>query len=233
MKKKFLIGLLIFVATLIVISLVYLNTYYKADKSVEDCLKNTTVKVEKINKGYFFDGPGEDSALIFYPGAKVEYTSYAPLMNKLADNGIDTFLVKMPFNIAFFDSNAADPIINKYKYDNYYIGGHSLGGVVAANYLNKKDNFKGIIFLASYSTTKISDELNVLSIYGSEDGVLNQKAYQKNKKNFPKNYQELIIDGANHANFGYYGTQKGDKKAKISREEQIEETASAIIDFVY
>ena len=115
MKKKILIGLLIVVAILIVISLVYLNTYYKADNVVEDYLKNTNVKVERINKGYFFDGPGEDSALIFYPGAKVEYISYAPLMNKLAANGLDTFLIKMPFNIAFFDTNAADPIINKYK----------------------------------------------------------------------------------------------------------------------
>ena len=84
--------------------------------------------------------------------------------------------------------------------------------------------------LASYSTKEV--ECNSLSIYGSNDGVLNIQQYKKNKKNL-KNDKEIIIEGGNHAYFGNYGEQKGDKKAAIKREEQQEKTIMEIVDFIY
>lgn len=50
---------------------------------------------------------------------------YAPLLYKLAEKGIDCYLVDMPFRLAIFNINAIDNIINKYKYDNWYLMGHS------------------------------------------------------------------------------------------------------------
>lgn len=66
-------------------------------------LKSTsTVKVESIDGGIFWDGAGTNQALIFYPGAKVEYTAYVPLLHQIAEQGIDIFLVKMPGSYAQF-----------------------------------------------------------------------------------------------------------------------------------
>ena len=101
-------------------------------------------------------------------------------MVNISKKGIDTFIVKMPFNIAFFKIGAIKSIMKDYKYENWYIGGHSLGGVVATMDAKKSD-VKGLILLASYATTKVN--CKVLSIYGSNDGVLNIDEYKKNKKN--------------------------------------------------
>ena len=231
MKKKIIPGVILLLVTGIII---YLCTYYKAQDNVNEYIKNgNDVTIEKIDVGYYFDGPGKNNAIIFYPGAKVEYISYAPLMYALAQNNIDCFLIKMPFNIAFFGTNKASKIINKYEYSNWYISGHSLGGVVASNYLSNNSNkFKGIIFLASYSTKEIDSNIDILSIYGSQDGVINMNSYSKNKKNWNDTAMEVIIDGGNHAYFGYYGEQNGDNKALISREEQQKQTVKAIIDYV-
>ena len=89
----------------------YVNDYYHADGSVKECLQgNDSVTVSEIAGGLFLDGPGEENALIFYPGAKVEYTAYAPLFSRLAEQGIDCFLVKMPCNLAFLGQNKASGI---------------------------------------------------------------------------------------------------------------------------
>ncbi len=78
------------------------------------------------------------AGLIFYPGGKVEYTAYQPLMAACAERDILCVLVEMPFNLAVFDINAADGIQEQYpEVGHWYIGGHSLGGSMAASYLSK------------------------------------------------------------------------------------------------
>lgn len=232
LKKKLLVIISSVLLITITCLIIYLNTYYHSDNVDNYLVSNEEVIVKKINEGYFFDGKGNDIALIFYPGAKVEYISYAPLMNKLASNGIDTFLIEMPFNIAFFDKNKAGKIINKYNYDNWYLSGHSLGGVVISLYaINNSNNIDGLILLASYPTKKIPDNIKLLSIIGKDDGVLNLNKYNSSKKYFPTNTTELFIDG-NHSNFGNYGMQKKDKQSSITKNEQQDETINEIIKFI-
>lgn len=231
MKKT--IKKLLFITPVIILVMIaiYLNTYYKADKSVYDLIESSSVDVKENKNGYLFDGEGKDDLIIFYPGAKVEAIAYTPLLLELAQNNIDCYLVKMPFNIAILNSNAADIIIKNYKYDNYYMMGHSLGGAMASVYTSKnEDKVKGLILLAAYSTEKIK-KVNTLSIYGDMDNVLNKENYNKNKTNI-NNITEYIIEGANHSGFAYYGEQKGDNKAAILKEEQIKTTTSIIINFI-
>ena len=105
----------------------------------------------------------------------MEHTAYAPLMKELAEKDILCVLVKMPFHLAVFDINAADGIREQFpEIKSWYIGGHSLGGSMAASYVSKHtEDFEGLVLLAAYSTEDLSDSgLKVLSVYGSEDGVL-------------------------------------------------------------
>lgn len=222
--------ILITIISVIVISIIfYLNTFYKASENIQiNLISNETVKVEKNKNGILFDGPGNENILVFYPGAKVEYISYASIMHALAEKGLDTYIVEMPFNIAFFDVFAIEKVKNKYEYSNWFIGGHSLGGVVAAMNVEKY-NIKGLILLASYPTTEIN--CKILSIYGSNDGVLNLEKYQEKTKGL-KQFTEIVIDGGNHAYFGNYGEQKSDNKSTISRTKQQEITTNEIIKFV-
>ena len=133
------------------------------------------------------------AGFIFYPGGKVEISAYEPLMQACAAQDILCVLVSMPFHLAVFDKNAADGIQEQYpQIDSWYIGGHSLGGAMAASYVSKHaDSFDGLILLGAYSTADISETaLRVLSVYGSEDGVLNRSKYEKNKSNLPENFKK-------------------------------------------
>lgn len=236
-KRKLIIILLSIITALTIIigaCSIYLCTYYHADKeaiaafSTSDNISVTTLK----NGNIVFTPKNATKGFIFYPGGKVDHNAYQPLMAALAREGILCVLVEMPFRLAVFDINAAEGIQAQYPdIKNWYIGGHSLGGSMAASYLAKhKNEYEGLILLGSYTTTDLSsNNLNVLSIYGSEDRILNKEKYEQNKTNLPNNFTEIIIDGGNHAQFGMYGTQNGDGTPNISNKEQINLTVSHII----
>ncbi len=208
----------------------YGSDYYHAD--TEQYLQSTdTVQVTEIGNGIFFDGSGTNTALIFYPGAKVEYTAYAPIMMELAENGVDCFLLEMPYNMAICGMNRADEILSAYSYEEWYISGHSLGGAMAASYAaGHTEELDGAVLLAAYATESL-DDLPVLDIYGSEDGVLNMEKLETGRQ-YARNYTEICIDGGNHAGFSCYGAQSGDGAANIAQEEQWAQTVETILEWI-
>ena len=231
-KKKhlWLIPVLI-IAALFACFFFYVENFYRADATALAALESDeTVTVTQTDFGWLFDGPSEKDALIFYPGGKVEETAYAPLLHLFAEQGTDVLLVKMPFRLAVFGGNKAGELISRYDYSDWSIGGHSLGGAMAANYAAKHpDPFKSILLLAAYATKDIDDSLFVLSVYGSEDGVLNMENLEKGNAYLPEDSAIVLMEGGNHAQFGNYGEQKGDGKATITAEEQQEQTVKLFI----
>ena len=237
-KKKHLTSLLI---TLVLVAIIlcyateaYLRHYYHAlDTAVAATASDETVTVTNPDGDTYYFIPSDIKAgLIFYSGGKVEYTAYAPLMHKLAENGILCILPHLTGNLAILDGNAADGYMEEYpEVENWYVGGHSLGGVAASRYADKhSDSLSGLILLASYSTRDLSDSgLNVISVYGSEDCILDMDQYEKARQNLPPDFREYVIDGGIHAYFGNYGEQKGDKTPSISREEQQDTTVDYIL----
>ena len=241
-------GIIVVCAVLFALFFFYTEHYYHADAQARAALQSGDgVAVSQAALGYLFDGPGAEDLLIFYPGAKVEETAYAPMLRKLAEEGMDVYLVAMPQRLAFFGIQRATEVFTeklvdpddltvwtqaRERYDHFYIGGHSLGGAMAARYAAEHpDKLEGLLLLAAYADREIPDELSLLSIYGSEDGVLNREKYEENKGNFPADYQEIEIAGGNHAQFGNYGKQRGDGAASISAEEQQKATVDAILSF--
>ena len=61
---------------------------------------------------------------------------------------------------------------------------------------------------------------------------MDEKTILENRNNLPSNAKLMKIEGANHAQFGYYGYQLGDSSANISREEQQKQTVELITDFI-
>lgn len=212
---------------------IYLGNYYRADnKAIGAFLPQGTTWTEDPDGRIVFEPKGATKGFIFYPGGKVEYTAYIPLMQACAEEGILCVLVEMPFNLAVLDVNAADGIQEEYpEIEEWYIGGHSLGGSMAASYLaNHVEDYEGLILLGSYSTANLSGtNLAVLSVFGSEDRVMNREKYEESKSNLPNNFTEYIIDGGCHAYFGMYGAQDGDGKPTVTNEEQIRLTVENIV----
>ena len=216
---------------------IYLGDYYHADaQAIEAFCEDFDVDRVTADDGTLFFVPKDIRAgFIFYPGGKVEHTAYEPLMQSLAAEGILCVLPQMPFRLAVLDIGAADGILEQYpEVRNWYIGGHSLGGSMAATYLSDHtDDFCGLVLLGAYSTADLSEcDLSVLSIYGSEDGVMNLQKYEEMKKNLPKDFEEVVLEGACHAYFGTYGAQKGDGTPTASNEQQIEWTVKEIVSMM-
>lgn len=238
-RKKYIwkaVGIAVVVG-LVVFCGIYLNDYYHADmEAINAFVTDNTVDRQVLEGNMIAYVPERTEAgFVFYPGGKVEYLAYEPLMRALASEGVLCILVEMPFNLAVFDVDAAEGVQELFPgIEKWYIGGHSLGGSMAASYLSEKaEDFKGMILLGSYSTVDLNqDSLQVLSVYGSEDEVLNQEKYSENKSNLPEDFTEKVIDGGCHAYFGMYGSQEGDGVPTISNEEQIVLTAEIIVEFV-
>ena len=209
---------------------IYVSDYYHADEQAAAALaSDDQVRVSRTDYGWFFDGPSEENAMIFYPGGKVEETAYAPLLKEISRDGMDVCLVKMPFRLAVFRINAAERVLGEYEYRNWYIGGHSLGGAMAAEYLSSHaETFSGIFLFAAYPASKIPEKVRETVIVGTEDGVINRKKLEESRKYASDICEYHSIEGGNHAWFGSYGTQKGDGAASISHEEQWRETAGII-----
>ena len=208
----------------------YVSVYYHADEAALAALRSDgAVTVTQTETGWFFDGPSESDALIFYPGGKVEETAYAPLLRQIADGQMDVFLLKVPFRLAVLSPGKAADVMVSRSYANWYVGGHSLGGVMAADFAAKHAaELRGLVLLASYPTGDLAPSLRVLSISGSEDGVLDRQKLEAGIQYLPAGAVIQVIPGGNHAQFGSYGPQKGDGAALISPTEQWAETAALI-----
>lgn len=218
---------------------VYVSDFYHATD--EAALAMTTladddsIVIWETGRDIVFEPQNATKGFIFYPGGKVEARAYTPLMRQLSERGILCVLMKMPCNLAVLDINAADDILGQFpKVEAWYIGGHSLGGSMAASYAaDNHEELRGLVMLAAYSTQDLRESgLQVVSLYGSNDGILNQEKYAEYRTNLPADAAEIIIEGGNHAGFGSYGEQEGDGKAYIEREEQVAQTASAICELI-
>ena len=244
-KKGILIAalsVLVLLAVFMISFYVYVSSYSRADldaindfKSIyltkeisvsEDRSGNLTIKAKNASP---------TTAIIFYPGGKVEHTSYLPLMQKCAEEGILCIIAKMPCNLAFFNTGAAKSIKKAHpEITSWYIGGHSLGGIAASSYLKKHTGeFDGLILLGSYSTADLSSSgIKALTVRGTNDGVVTKEDHDKNLKNLPAGYQEAYIEGGCHAYFGMYGEQKGDGAPTVSAPDQIVQAAYLIVSFI-
>lgn len=170
-------------------------------------------------------GSTVETGIIFYPGGRVDYRAYAPYAHQLASNGYLVIIPKMPLNLAVMGVNRADLVVETYpEIKNWVIGGHSLGGSMAAAYLqNHETSIDGLILLASYpaDSTDLSGYLGaVLSISASSDGLTTADDIAQSKYLLPESTEFIVIEGGNHAYFGYYGDQKGDNPAEITRTDQ-------------
>ncbi|MBC5995521.1 alpha/beta hydrolase [Romboutsia ilealis] len=216
---------------------IWANDSYKPQELAKEALiSDNTVEV-KIDKFISFTPKNIEATkgFIFYPGAKVEPESYAPLCRRIAEQGYEVVIVNMPMNLAIFSYNRGEKVIDEYSnIKKWVVGGHSLGGTMAAKFASENSAVDGVVLLSSYP---IGDELKsmgkeVLSIWGSKDGIVNFEKLIKSKEKLPEDTTYVEIEGANHSQFGDYGEQRGDDTPIINREEQMDIAAKDIIKFM-
>ncbi|MFA5815585.1 MAG: alpha/beta fold hydrolase [Bacteroidales bacterium] len=194
------------------------------------------------------------TGLVFYPGGLIDPHAYIEPLSKFAIAGKahKVVIVKMPGNLAVLDDNQAAWIYNDFPdVQQWVIGGHSLGGVMACSVVDKyPDFFKGLVLMAAYpqSSTNLNDwSGSVLSLRGQYDGLVDSLKIASYIRLLPtpwwinkiENYPDgkvsktvyFTIPGGNHSQFGNYGIQKGDGVATITHEAQAELVSSLILKF--
>lgn len=226
-KKWLIVGgvVLLLLAVLAGVFFWYVSDYYRAeDVALEVLAQDSGISVQD-NLTILSPSSPTDTAIIFYPGAKVEAEAYLPLLDQIRQTGVACILVHMPFHMAIFDSDAAEAVIAQFpEFQHWYIAGHSMGGAMASKFASDHpDQVDGLILMGAYIYGDYPDE-KTLTIYGS----LNQSV--EDHIDYTENIVE--IEGGNHVQFGNYGPQKGDLPATISAEEQQAQTVAAIEAFL-
>ena len=203
----------------------YVSDYYRAEDVALEVLAQDCGITVQDNLTILSPTYPTDTAIIFYPGAKVEAEAYLPLLDQIRQTGVACILVHMPFHMAIFDANAAEEVISQFpEYQHWYIAGHSMGGAMASQFASDHpDLVDGLILMGAYIYGDYPAK-DTLTIYGS----LNQSV--EDNIDYTENIVE--IEGGNHAQFGNYGPQKGDLPAAISAEEQQKQTVEAIEAFL-
>jgi dienelactone hydrolase len=165
------------------------------------------------------------TGLIVYPGGRVDPRAYAPLARAIAQQGYLVVIVPMPLHLAVFGAEKAGVVIERYgDVQHWAIGGHSLGGAMAARFAYvHPERIAGLVLWASYPASGndlSARDLPVTSIYGTRDGLATASKIDASRALLPGTTRWVAIAGGNHAQFGWYGSQSGDNAATIDREQQ-------------
>jgi Alpha/beta hydrolase family len=162
------------------------------------------------------DSAGEDikptTGFVFVPGARIDPRAYAPVLRPLAEAGYLVAVLKEPFGFAVLDRDHGKRVLDLHpEISHWVVGGHSLGGTVAASLADQYELVEGVVMFASYPADPIiRNDLKIVSISGSGDGFTTPQDIEASKAELPPGTDFVVIDGAVHSSFGDYGAQPGD-----------------------
>jgi hypothetical protein len=232
--KRIILSLLIFLVLVSMIGFIYVrsNTY----KAIyEDITWKSNAEISK--NIIRFSAIDPIANIVIYPGGFVEFDAYGQLGYLLSIEGFNVYIVQMPLNLAILGVSRFEIIYNQFpSLLPWFIGGHSLGGASASIYVKDHiDQIEGLFFLGAYpanSSDLSQSDLKVLSITASFDLILNLENFENTKILLPSHTIYIDIDGGNHSYFGFYGMQKKDGVATITREQQHSLVVSSIKNWI-
>jgi hypothetical protein len=178
-----------------------------------------------------------ETGLVLYPGGYVDPRAYAPVAHGIAAHGFLVTIVPMPFNLAVLGAGRAANVMAEFsEIENWAVGGHSLGGAMAAQFAHDNPaKVAGLVLWAAYppdGSPLQRRELPVLSIYGTRDGITTLDEIEASRALLPIDTVFVAIEGANHAGFGSYGPQSGDGTATIDPGQQQAQVVDATVGFL-
>lgn len=195
-------------------------------------------RAERDNGWYVFAPEASPVAgIVFYPGGLVDPAAYAPLMQRLADDGVLAVIVPMPLDLAVLGIGRAAAVITAYpQVGTWAIGGHSLGGAMAAQFVKgHSGEVAGLALLAAYpagSTDLSAWGGRAVSLLGSADGVASREDVEDGLTRLPPGTELVVLEGGNHAQYGSYGQQRGDGVPTMDAGEQERRIAEALVGFL-
>lgn len=202
--------------------------------ALEALQSGSTVKVEQTAYGYaFIPANPAKGGFAFYPGGRVDLRAYSPILRRVAEAGYRVVLLEMPLSLAILDQGKAQTPIAANPELKWAVGGHSLGGVAAANFAADNPAVKGVVLWASFPQNDQSGlKIPTLALFGDQDGLINAERRAEESKKLSQGNTLTVIAGLNHAGFGGYGPQPDDKPATINPESGWDQVTALTVGFL-
>lgn len=236
--KKWLVRIGLGVFALLAIAIISFVIYAQFDNGPSAVLtENVDLSaIDWDEEGLIFQPESPNGkGIILYQGAKVKKEAYAYLGQSLSEEGFVVSIPQLPLNFGILGSRKADAVIEEHpEVEEWFLGGHSLGGVAASFYAeDPSPKLAGLYFLGAYPAGDFSaSDLPMLSIYGELDGLSTVEDIEESRKLFPDDSVFVEIEGGNHAQFGLYGEQKGDNTAEITPLEQQDQVVEILTQWI-
>jgi hypothetical protein len=238
-RYKVLLGVLLVVAVVFAGFVIWAETPPSPMPEAYDALKSDSSVIVSVGNWLVFTPVSSNfsAGFIIYPGGRVDYRSYAPVAHAIAAEGFLVVIPLMPLNLAVFGVGTANDVVGHYpNISSWAIGGHSLGGTMAAKFASENPSkIEGLVLWAAYPASGIDlskSSLLVTTIHGSNDGLVGTAQIDDSLKLLPPSTVRVEIAGGNHAQFGWYGDQAGDNAATITREAQQNLTVTATVQLL-
>jgi hypothetical protein len=239
LRYKVLVGIILVLVVAFAGFVIWAETPPSPMPEAYDALKSDSSVMVSIGNWLVFTPVSSNvsTGFIIYPGGRVDFRSYAPAAHEIAAEGYLVIIPQMPLNLAVFGVGTANDVIKSFpNVSAWVIGGHSLGGTIAAQFtFENPSKVKGLVLWAAYpaSGTDLSkSNLLVTTIHGSNDGLVSTAQIDYSLKLLPSSTVRVEIAGGNHAQFGWYGDQAGDNAATITREAQQNLTVNATVQLL-
>jgi hypothetical protein len=239
LRYKVLVGIILVLVVAFAGFVIWAETPPSPMPEAYDALKSDSSVMVSIGNWLVFTPVSSNvsTGFIIYPGGRVDFRSYAPAAHEIAAEGYLVIIPQMPLNLAVFGVGTANDVIKSFpNVSAWAIGGHSLGGTIAAQFtFENPSKIKGLVLWAAYpaSGTDLSkSNLLVSTIHGSNDGLVSTAQIDYSLKLLPSSTVRVETAGGNHAQFGWYGDQAGDNAATITREAQQNLTVNATVQLL-
>lgn len=231
------------VALLAVLFLAYAHTVMQGERGPAlAAWTDDAVEITSHDAGIVIEpaGGGAGEGLVFVPGAKVDPYAYLSKLSAVAEaSGLTIVITHPTLNLAFFDTRPLATFTELApEVDEWWVGGHSLGGVRACQLAGEPDapgrpELAGVMLFGSYCANDLSGSgLAALSVSGSNDGLSTPAKVGAASGLLPADAAFVELEGANHADFGDYGAQPGDGESTLDDAEVRDEIAAAVAAFL-
>lgn len=174
--------------------------------------------------------------LVFYAGNPVDYRDYGTLLTAIASAGYLVISPEFPLDTAALNVIAGEEYMKQYpEIQEWFLAGHSHGGGVSTVELALRPGlFQGLILIDSIIGVPVyQKDFPVLTFHATQDWAVPWYQHSILMAELScADTTEVIIKGGNHAQFGDYGIQWNDGPAWISKEEQLDITISAMLNFM-
>jgi pimeloyl-ACP methyl ester carboxylesterase len=228
---KFSVISIISIASLLFIGLnIYASRSYTPLEEMTSAMQDIDVSeitISEDDRAIYYRVEDSLKQLVFIPGGLVDPHSYDYIAVNLASSGYNVTVFKPFYNLAILSPQYASRYLDE-SLENVIIG-HSLGGVVASMIASEHD-VQEVILMGSYPIADLTEQ-SVLMITAEFDVNLDRTKYEESFQ-YLDDVNEVYIEGGNHAQFGWYGPQKGDGTATISTETQQNIVIEEILQFI-